>query len=297
MECRACHRQVSVTAGTIFHRSRKPLRLWFKAVRPGREPLTGRVEVDDGFVGGEEAGVHGRETKNIAVVAVAVEVKGQAAGRLRMKRVEDASAASLSALWWATWCRTSYCQELWIGRSRSGGLCLGVLRTSRQPRGRARACPRTSPRGAGSAPGTAAASAACLRRSRSCGTSTERGGGTARSGLLARSASIGRRGGRSGQSDCGWPRPRPPSSRPPRKPSASSGRQARQSCGRAPVARGGGTHGDATRAAHHHLPDSARIQRPFRLQERLRLWERRGVKEASCSSLRAHVWTHGGESA
>jgi len=136
MECRSCHRQVSVTAGTVFHRSRKPLRLWFKAmllmtsqrpgisalslmrqlglpsyqtawtwlhklrramVRPGREPLTGKVEVDDGYVGGEERGVHGRETKNKAVVAVAVEVKGQAAGRLRMGRVEDASASSLSA--------------------------------------------------------------------------------------------------------------------------------------------------------------------------------------------------------
>lgn len=135
MECRACHRQVSVTAGTIFHRSRKPLRLWFKAmllmtaqrpgisalslmrqlgltsyqtawtwlhklrhamVRPGREALLGQVEVDDGYVGGEETGVHGRETKNKAVVAVAVEVKGQAAGRLRMERVEDASASSLN---------------------------------------------------------------------------------------------------------------------------------------------------------------------------------------------------------
>ena len=135
MECRACHRQVSVTAGTIFHRSRKPLRLWFKAmllmtaqrpgisalslmrqlgltsyqtawtwlhklrramVRPGREALMGQVEVDDGYVGGEETGVHGRETKNKAVVAVAVEVKGQAAGRLRMERVEDASGSSLN---------------------------------------------------------------------------------------------------------------------------------------------------------------------------------------------------------
>ena len=135
MECHACHRQVSVTAGTIFHRSRKPLRLWFKAmllmtsqrpgisalwlmrqlglpsyqtawtwlhklrramVRPGREALSGKVEVDEGYLGGEETGVQGRQTKNKAVVAVAVEVKGKAAGRLRMERVEDASAGSLS---------------------------------------------------------------------------------------------------------------------------------------------------------------------------------------------------------
>ena len=31
-ECRACGRQTSVTAGTIFHRSHKPLRLWFRAM-------------------------------------------------------------------------------------------------------------------------------------------------------------------------------------------------------------------------------------------------------------------------
>jgi transposase-like protein len=136
MECQACHRQVSVTAGTIFHRSRKPLRLWFRAmllmtsqrpgisalslmrqlglpsyqtawtwlqklrlamVRPGREALLGKVEVDEGYVGGEESGVQGRETKYKSVVAVAVEVRGQAAGRLRMEQVEDASQSSLNA--------------------------------------------------------------------------------------------------------------------------------------------------------------------------------------------------------
>ncbi len=31
-ECRACHRQVSLTAGTILHGSRKPLRTWFLAI-------------------------------------------------------------------------------------------------------------------------------------------------------------------------------------------------------------------------------------------------------------------------
>lgn len=31
-ECRGCHRQVSVTAGTIFHKSRTPLRKWFWAI-------------------------------------------------------------------------------------------------------------------------------------------------------------------------------------------------------------------------------------------------------------------------
>src|SRR5690606_11878338 len=31
-QCRACRYQASITAGTIFHRTRKPLRLWFLAL-------------------------------------------------------------------------------------------------------------------------------------------------------------------------------------------------------------------------------------------------------------------------
>jgi transposase-like protein len=31
-ECRACGRQTSATAGTIFEGTRKPLRLWFRAM-------------------------------------------------------------------------------------------------------------------------------------------------------------------------------------------------------------------------------------------------------------------------
>src|SRR6266571_4907305 len=89
--CRKCGRQTSVTAGTIFHRTRYPLRTWFAAawfvcaqkngasalglqrvlgfgsyetawawmhklrramVRPDRDQLSGVVEVDETFVGG-----------------------------------------------------------------------------------------------------------------------------------------------------------------------------------------------------------------------------------------------------
>ena len=97
-ECAVCGRQASVTAGTIFHRTRTPLRLWFAAawemtsqkhgisalgiqrplvlasyqtawamlhryrtamVRPGRDRLTGLVEVDEAYLGGVEGGVFG----------------------------------------------------------------------------------------------------------------------------------------------------------------------------------------------------------------------------------------------
>ena len=133
-ECAACHRQVSVTSGTIFQDSRLPLTLWFRAVwwvtsqkngvsamglqrvlglksyktawallhklrramvRPGRDRLSGRVEVDEAFVGGEEEGVHGRQTETKAMVAVAAEEDGPAIGRIRMRRILDASAGSL----------------------------------------------------------------------------------------------------------------------------------------------------------------------------------------------------------
>ena len=113
-ECSVCGRQASVTAGTIFHRTRTPLRLWFAAawemtrqkhgarrwgfsgrwgwgpIRrrgrcctvtarrwcvPGRERLAGLVEVDEAYLGGVEGGVFGRQTDTKAIVAIAVPVK------------------------------------------------------------------------------------------------------------------------------------------------------------------------------------------------------------------------------
>jgi transposase-like protein len=134
-ECGVCGRQASVTAGTIFHRTRTPLRLWFAAawqmtsqkhgvsalgvqrslglgsyqtawamlhryrvamVRPGRERLSGHVEVDEGYVGGVESGVGGRKTETKAIVAIAVEIKNpKGFGRIRLKHVPDVTAESL----------------------------------------------------------------------------------------------------------------------------------------------------------------------------------------------------------
>ena len=134
-ECAVCGRQVSVTAGTIFHRTRTPLRLWFAAawemtsqkhgvsalgiqrslglgsyqtawamlhryrkamVRPGRERLAGWVEVDEAYLGGVEGGVFGRQTDTKAIVAIAVEIKNpKGFGRIRLQRVDDVSKDSL----------------------------------------------------------------------------------------------------------------------------------------------------------------------------------------------------------
>jgi transposase-like protein len=134
-ECARCGHQVSVTAGTIFHRTRTPLRLWFEAawqmtsqkhgvsalgvqrslglgsyqtawamlhryraamVRPGRERLEGHVEVDEAYIGGVEEKVHGRETDTKAIVAIAVETENpKGFGRIRLAQVPDVSAESL----------------------------------------------------------------------------------------------------------------------------------------------------------------------------------------------------------
>ncbi|MGZ6639725.1 MAG: IS1595 family transposase [Solirubrobacteraceae bacterium] len=134
-ECAVCARQASVTAGTIFHRTRTPLRLWFEAawqvtsqkhgvsalgvqrslglgsyqtawamlhryrvamVRPGRDRLAGHVEVDEGYVGGVESRVQGRKTETKAIVAIAVEIKHpKGFGRIGLKHVPDVTADSL----------------------------------------------------------------------------------------------------------------------------------------------------------------------------------------------------------
>lgn len=133
--CKRCDRQTSVTAGTIFHRSRKPLTLWFRAmwhistqkyganalglkrvlglgsyntawqwlhkfrrvmVRPGRDNLSGVVEVDETYIGGKKPGKRGRGAEGKMIVVVAVEDKGDVGiGRIRLLHVPDASAQSL----------------------------------------------------------------------------------------------------------------------------------------------------------------------------------------------------------
>lgn len=137
LECGQCGRQTSVTAGTIFQDTRTPLTTWFRAmwwvstpktgmsalglqqvlglgsyttawswrhklrramVRPGRDRLRGPVEVDETFWGAEEPGLRGRQRLNKVLVAVAVEQVGRRGlGRVRLRRITDASAASLQA--------------------------------------------------------------------------------------------------------------------------------------------------------------------------------------------------------
>jgi len=134
LECAGCGCQISVTAGTIFQDTRTPLPVWFRAmwwvttqkngasalglqrvlglksyetawawlhklrramVRPGRDLLTGRVEVDECYVGGLEEGLPGRLNLEKALVAIAAQEDGPGIGRIRMRQIIDASAESL----------------------------------------------------------------------------------------------------------------------------------------------------------------------------------------------------------
>ena len=79
------------TAWAMLHRLRSVL------IRPGRELLSGQVEVDETYIGGEEAGLAGGRAKGKkALVAVAVEVKPpKGFGRCRMRVIPDGSASTL----------------------------------------------------------------------------------------------------------------------------------------------------------------------------------------------------------
>jgi transposase-like protein len=132
--CAGCQRQTSLTAGTILHNTRVPLRGWLLAmwlvctqktglsaaglqrelglgsyrtawlmcqklrqamVRMGRELLRGGVEVDETYLGASESGVHGRQLVGKALVVIAVELEGAKVGRVRLRHVPDGSASSL----------------------------------------------------------------------------------------------------------------------------------------------------------------------------------------------------------
>jgi len=77
------------TAWTWLHKLRRAM------VRPGRDRLSGRVEVDETYVGASEKGLRGRKTQKKALIVVAAQEDGSRIGRIRMRRIPDASARSL----------------------------------------------------------------------------------------------------------------------------------------------------------------------------------------------------------
>ncbi len=132
--CRHCEHQHSLTAGTILHGSKKPITSWFKAmwwfttrksgvnavnlqsllglgsyttawcwlqklrsctIRPGREKLSGTVEVDEFYLGGGHSGKRGRGAGHKCSVVAAVEKEGRKLGRIRLQRIDDCSQNNL----------------------------------------------------------------------------------------------------------------------------------------------------------------------------------------------------------
>ena len=132
--CKGCRHQTSVIAGTGFQDTRKPLLEWFIAiwwvttqkngasalglqqvlglkshqtawtwlhkirkamVNPNRSKLSGTVEIDETYIGGEAIGKHGRGAENKVLVVIAVELDGKRLGRCRMQIIPDASSNSL----------------------------------------------------------------------------------------------------------------------------------------------------------------------------------------------------------
>ncbi len=56
-------------------------------VRPGRDRISGTVEVDESYVGGKKHGKRGRGAAGKALVVIATEVDGTRIGRIRLRRV------------------------------------------------------------------------------------------------------------------------------------------------------------------------------------------------------------------
>ena len=136
-QCCACQRQTSPTAGTIFASTHLPLRLWFRAMyhltqskqgissielgrrlgvtqttawkikhklaqvmmeRDATKKLTGRVELDDAYVGGERTGGkrgRGASGKTSFVAAVETTPEGKPV-RLKLRRVASFCSYSIS---------------------------------------------------------------------------------------------------------------------------------------------------------------------------------------------------------
>ena len=79
------------TAWTMLHKLRRAL------VRPGRDRLAGRVEVDETQVGGVTPGRKGRGNPGKELVVIAAQEDGKGVGRIRMARIPDGSAQHLHA--------------------------------------------------------------------------------------------------------------------------------------------------------------------------------------------------------
>ncbi|MDH4164577.1 MAG: IS1595 family transposase [Nitrospirota bacterium] len=133
-KCKSKGHQTSLTAGTVMHRTKQPLLLWFWAayimttetpgvsalqlqrqlglkryevaynllqklrasmVRHDRDKISGTVEVDETYIGGPTTGgKRGRGAKK-AIVVAAVERKDKFMGRIRLRKIPNVTEETL----------------------------------------------------------------------------------------------------------------------------------------------------------------------------------------------------------
>ncbi len=133
--CKFCRGETTVTSGTIFHKSKLPLTIIFRAmwwivaqkngvsakglqrilgigsyetawtwlhkfrrimIISNREKLSGTLEVDETLVGGKKVGKRGRGAEGKSLVLVALEMKKYGTGRVRLAIVPDGSRKSIN---------------------------------------------------------------------------------------------------------------------------------------------------------------------------------------------------------
>jgi len=101
-------------------------------VRSGRERLTGRIEVDEAYVGGQQEGTRGRGAEGKTLVLVAVEGDAKAKlGRVRFRCVAaiDRSTVESLRMWWSQAQRLSLTDCLFITglEPKDTNICLMLL--------------------------------------------------------------------------------------------------------------------------------------------------------------------------
>jgi len=77
------------TAFTMFHKLRAGM------VRQDRDKLSGLVEVDETYIGGKKEGPAGRGAEGKAIVVGAVDIRGKAANRVRLRVIPNVTGETL----------------------------------------------------------------------------------------------------------------------------------------------------------------------------------------------------------
>ncbi|MCP4612803.1 MAG: IS1595 family transposase [Planctomycetes bacterium] len=135
LQCKSCGHQTSATAGTIMHRTKQPLTLWFYAaylvtthtpgmsavqfqrqtginnyqtaftmlhklragmVSQGRGRINGVIQVDETYIGGAQPGLRGRGASGKVIVVGAAEIRGNRLFRIRLKIIPNVNSQTLN---------------------------------------------------------------------------------------------------------------------------------------------------------------------------------------------------------